>query len=83
MRLPCTDVSRLASFVSGLSVRDLRRNKVDMPVLPTFDLWFRPSLTVGHLPTGPARDGPEPAERDLEVNISIRMMQNVFLWNFL
>ena len=77
------DVSRLASHVSDLSVRDLRRNKVDMLVLPTFDLWFRPSLTAGHLPTGPARDGPEPAERDLEAIISIRTAQNMFLWNFL
>jgi len=77
------DVSRLASHVSDLSVRELRRNKLEMLVLPTFDLWFRRSLLVGNLPSAPTDDDPERAERGLEAIISIRTAQNIFLWNLL
>jgi hypothetical protein len=76
-------ISRLASHVSDLSIRDLRRNKLEILVLPTFDLWFRRSLSAGHLPDGPDHDDPERAERDLVAIISIRTAQNMFLWNLL
>lgn len=77
------DISCLASHVSDLSVRDLRRNKLETLVLPTFDLWFRRSLSAGHLPNGPDHGDPERTERDLVAIMSIRTAQNMFLWNLL
>ena len=52
-------VSRLATHVNDLSVREFRRSKLEMLVLPTLDLWFRRSLLVDNLPSAPTDDDPD------------------------
>ncbi|KAF9506487.1 hypothetical protein BS47DRAFT_1489338 [Hydnum rufescens UP504] len=78
-------LSRLATHVRDLSVRDFRRNKVDGLLLPTFDLWFSSTLPSGIVfPQAPSatepQDGPPISLLHLT---SIRTAQNMLLYRLL
>lgn len=77
------NMAQLANHVSDLSIRDLKRNKLEVFALPTFDLWFPPSLATGQLPSGPSLADPDRSERELIALLTIRSAQNIFLANFL
>ena len=78
-------ISQLATHVRDLSVRDLRRNKVDGLLLPTFDLWFPSTSPSGSMlpqapPTAGLLDGPPIAVLHLT---AIRTAQNMLLYRLL
>ncbi|KAF8312677.1 hypothetical protein DL93DRAFT_1297134 [Clavulina sp. PMI_390] len=77
------NIARLASHVSDLSVRDLKRNKLESFILPTLDLWFPSIVSSVQLPSGPTPGDPRKTEEQLIAILTIRSAQNLFLANFL
>lgn len=75
--------AELAGHVSDLAIRDIRRNKLDPLLLPTFELWFPASSTITHPTRGAMRDVEDYRNQSLSTVISIRTAQNLFLLRLL
>lgn len=79
-------VSRLVTQVSDMSIRELRRAKVDIFLIPSGSLWFQPSAPVGPMfprMLGPYDDPSEPVPSQLKHITMIRLAQNMLFLSIL
>ncbi|KAG6812875.1 hypothetical protein H0H92_015803 [Tricholoma furcatifolium] len=75
-------LARLVTQVSGLSIRDIRRAKIESFLIPSGSLWFTPSAPSGPMfPRGlDSRSNPfENLPSDLVLITRIRISQNMLL----
>ncbi|KAG6915507.1 hypothetical protein DXG01_011132 [Tephrocybe rancida] len=77
---------RLVTQVSGLSIRDIRRAKIESFLIPSGSLWFPPSAPSGPMyprSLGSWSDPFESLPPDLVAITSIRVSQNILLLTML
>src|SRR5258708_6608294 len=76
-------ISKLASTISDLSFRDIRRNKAEALLLPTFDFWFSETNPFGNLLSRLQASQMQSVLNSEEITldvITIRIAQNMFLY---
>ena len=79
-------ISLSASFVSGISIRELRKAKMDSMMLPSGSLWFTEQMLPGPMfPRGPSAtsDPSRPLPPELVAITMVRTAQNVMLTTLL
>ena len=79
-------VSRLVTQVSNMSIRELRRAKVDIFLIPSGSLWFQSSAPVGPMfprMLGPYDDPSELVPSQLKHITMIRLAQNMLFLSIL
>ncbi|KAF8341261.1 uncharacterized protein EI90DRAFT_1709729 [Cantharellus anzutake] len=76
-------VSRLASTVSDLTFRDMKRNKAEALLLPTFSLWLSDITHISSLRSQSQSSQPRNGQDDEEFIpdvVTFRIAQNMFLY---
>ncbi|KAF8965019.1 hypothetical protein BDZ97DRAFT_1813196 [Flammula alnicola] len=79
-------VANLATQVSGMSIREIRRSKIEHFVIPTGSLWFSASAPKGPMfprNVGTSEDPFEPVPPRLMSIAMIRVSQNMFFLSML
>jgi Protein UNC80 len=79
-------LAKLVTQVSGMSIREIRRAKIETFLIPSGSLWFPPSAPIGPMfPRGPdsLHDHTEIVTPDLVSMIMIRTSQNLLFLSML